>query len=191
MNRSRSKKFKSRNAPLWSDKILNYIFKFIFGVLIFWALYYPLYLSEEMDTYSKISFIMLYSVISSGLAIFASFIVVTLINRMFKYTQKGFTDLNKMPDLSGILGELIAIVLNATAQVAGLLWMLNNSIGSNSWYTFLGIYAGLKIFTRILAIVIAKILEKNVLLTVVFLILFGSGLAISVIQIQKVIINNG
>jgi len=179
------------NMPLWGDKILNYIFKFIFGVLIFWILYYPLYLSEEMDLYSKVSFNMLYSVISSTFAIAISFVIVFAINKGLKFSKKGITDLNKMPDMSALLGELIAIVLNVIAQMFGLIWVLNSTIGNNSWYTFLGIYAILKFISRILSIGIAKILERNILLTVSFLILFGSVLAISITQIQKVILNNG
>ena len=189
MNRSKNKKYRGKNAPLWGDRIINIIFKFTFGVLIFWVLYYPLYLSEEMDIYSKISFIMLYSIISSFLAIIASFITVALINRAFKFSKKGITDLNKMPDLNAMLSELIALILNAFAQVLGLIWILNTNIGNESWYTFLLIYSVLKITTRIIAIFIATIISKNVLLTVSFLILFGSALAISFIQIQKVIIN--
>lgn len=189
MKNTKNKKY--RNMPLWGDKILNYIFKFLFGILIFWALYYPLYVSEEMDIYSKISFNMLYSIISSSFAIVLSFMVIFAINRGFKFSRKGITDLNKMPDLSGLLGELIAIVLNVIAQMFGLIWILNVNIGNNSWYTFIAIYAGIKFMTRILAIGFAKILEKNILLSVAFFIIFGSALAISIMQIQKVILNDG
>ncbi|MHA1585225.1 MAG: hypothetical protein ACTSWL_08220 [Promethearchaeota archaeon] len=196
INRKRKKKQKKirkgyhkNGMPFWGDKILNITLKFIFGVIIFWVLYYPLY-NSEMEVFSRISFIMLYSIISSLGAILIAFIIIVAINNKFKYPRKGISDLNSMPDLISVLGELIAIALNAVVQSAGLLWMINSQIGS-SWYVFLGIYCALKIITRILAIFISLVISKNILLTVGFLLTFGAILAISIIQIQKVVLNIG
>jgi len=178
--------YKRSSMPLYGENILNFSFKVLLGGIFFWILFYPYY-ADEMELITRISYIMLFSLEASLLALFTSFCIIFLVDRAIKRPQKGLFDLNNFPGPSSLLYECIAVFLNALFVATGMMLLISDT--SNSWIQFLILYMIVKIFTRLIAYVLTAVIAKNIILVIAFITAFLSLLIFAINQIWGVNIN--
>ena len=169
--------------PLYGESVLNFILKVIFGVLIFWLLYYPLY-GEEMAFLTQVSYIMLFSLAASFTALFLRYFFLLIITKMLKRPKKGIFEVNHYPDMGSILYEFLAVTLNALFMASGLLLFLNAQTAT--WEQFLLLYFAMKILSRLVAYAVSVMIGKNTLFTIAFLVMFFFLILAALIELTGV-----
>jgi hypothetical protein len=174
--------YKRDGMAFWGESILNFLFRIALGALIFWMLYYPIYSTQdEMPYLTQMSYIMLFTLIASLTALFASYIILLLLTRALRLPKKGIFELNRFPDLGSILYEMLAVLLNALFVATGMLIWLGDQTAN--WEQFFLLYICMKLFTRILALALSSIMAHNLLFVAGFIVIFFSIIAISVMEI--------
>jgi hypothetical protein len=172
--------YKRTGMPLYGENVLNFLYKLVFGVMIFWGLYYNVY-DPAMQFTRQMSYIILFSLLSSIMAIFVSYLLIQLITYWLKRPKKGLFDMNSFPDMGMILYEGWAVFLNALFVASGLLVFLQSY--SATWEQFFLMYFIMKLITRVMAYAIATMFGKNILLTMGFCVVFFALLMISIMDL--------
>lgn len=172
--RRKHREYRGDSMPLWLDKLLNFVFKETFGIILFFLLV-RIFTSPE-DLLTKIGFLVFLSLISSIVAMFLSFLLIRGIEKLAKYPKSGLTNLNGSEGIG--LVEVIKMILNALVIATGLIYI----VGNNGWW-FLPIesvwgittlYIASSLLSRGLAIIFARLFLKSNYLALALILGFGA-----------------
>jgi hypothetical protein len=173
---------KRTGMPLYGENVLNFLFKLIMGIFFFWIFFYPVYNKQtNMDFLTQMSYIMLFSFLSSLAALITGYVLIAALTRALKRPKKGLLDLNHFPDLSDLIYEFLAIMLNAFAMSTGLLIYLEEL--SMDWAQFFLYYTIAKAITRVIAYGLSKLFGKSILFSLGILVFFFAIMSISIIHL--------
>lgn len=169
------KGFKRSSMPLYGESVLNFVCKLLFGVLIFWMLFYPMYAADPtMSLIDQMSYIVLFTTLSSITAVFLAYFMVSVVTYLLKRPSKGMFDINHFPNMDSFVYEALAILINAFVMATSLFVVLQEI--TMTWEQFFLLYVVVKLIDRLLAYGLAKLMGNNLILSVgiilVFIVLF-------------------
>jgi hypothetical protein len=174
--------FKRTGMPLNGEWWLNEALKMAFGFLFFWMLYYFMF-DIQMDFWTQVSYIMLYSLLASGMALGVAWLAMVGILLALRRPKKSFLALNPFRDTTPFLRECLIVLLSAMFMASGLLILLGQV--TSTWEQFLLLYIAVKFISWGVAYVLAAIIGKSWIASLAFLLTFLYVLFIAVTQITQ------
>jgi hypothetical protein len=157
--KSTKDQYKDVDEQLIWEGNTNFLMRIGFGAVFFWILFHGLLnYYRTLDVFAQLANAMLYSMLSTIMALAVSFLIVKLVAKKVEGERINYRDLHSKPDLAHFAYEAIAIMFSGILTVIGMtpfLW------SNYAFYLFLIIYFIIKTISRAIAFVIGKLVSRK------------------------------